>query len=202
MQRMTHNRSQFPAWPLLVAAALSQIIACTGSIQTPTTTPTPPIAAVNTDRACPTMIPDQPTNICPRLKNITLSCGGNGMLHTSVGGGSGSPIILGAKLDDGSVLSAVLVVANCQDGPREGITLGVTYTGEVSTPPNAPPCLRQSKAVFSQFQFGNPIYAGFEGLAKEKMHQTLDDEAIKNFASTLGIAAPAMSRCSIWRQMP
>jgi hypothetical protein len=202
MQRMAHSQSRFSAWPLIVAAGLSQIVACTGSTQGPTPAPTPTTAGVNADRPCPTNIPDQPTNICPRLKNITVSCGGNGMLHTSVGGGSGSPILLGAKLDDGSVLSAVLVVVNCQDGPREGVTLGVTYTGEVSMPPNAPPCLRQSKAVFSQFQFGNPLNAVFEGLAKEKLHQTLDDEAIKNFSSALGLTAPTMSRCSIWRQMP
>jgi len=201
MQRLALDRFRFPIRPLLMAATLSQVVACTGYIQTPTPPP-PPAAGVNTDRACPSMIPDQATNVCPRLKNITLTCGGNGMLHTSLGGGSGSPILLGVKLDDGSVLSAVLVIANCQDGPREGVTLGVTYTGEVSTPPMGPPCLRQSKVVFSQFQFGNPIYAGFEGLAKDKMHQTLDDEAIKTFASTLSLAAPAVSRCSIWRPMP
>jgi hypothetical protein len=147
------------------------------------------------------MIPDQATNICPRLKNITLSCGGNGMLHTSLGGGSGSPFVLGAKLDDESKLSAVLVVINCQDGPREGVTLGVTYTGQVSMPSNAPPCISRSKAVFSQFQFGNPGYAGFERLAKDKIHQTLDDQAITNFASGLGLPAPAMSRCSFWQEM-
>jgi hypothetical protein len=196
---MAQNR--VPAWLLLAAAALSQTVACTGHIQTPTPTPSP-VATVSEDRPCPAMIPDQAATICPRLKNIALSCGGNGMLHTSVGGGSGSPIRVGAKLDDGSVLSAVLVAVNCQDGPREGITLGVTYTGEVSTPPNAPPCIRQSKTDYSQFQFGNPIYAGFEGLAKGQMDQTLDDEAIKSFASTLGLAAPAMSRCSLWRRMP
>jgi hypothetical protein len=148
------------------------------------------------------MIPDQSTSICPRLKNISLSCGGNGMLHTSVGGGSGSPIIVGAKLDDGSILSAVLVVVNCQDGPREGVTLGVTYTGQVSTPSSGPPCISQSKAVFSQFQFGDPLYAGFENLAKDQMHQTLDDAAIGSFASTLGLGAPARSRCGSWREMP
>jgi hypothetical protein len=148
------------------------------------------------------MIPDQATNVCPRLKNITLSCGGNGMLHTSVGGGSGSPIVLGVALDAGSVLSAVLVLVNCQDGPREGVTLGVTYTGEASIPPSGPPCIRQSKAVYSQFQFGNPIYAGFEGIAKDKMHQTLDEQAITNFAATLGLAVPSTPRCSVWRQMP
>jgi hypothetical protein len=196
------QRFRFVARLLLVAAAVFPIVACTGNIQPPTPPPTPPLTGVNTDRACPTMIPDQATTICPRLKNITLSCGGNGKLHTSVGGGSGSPIVLGAKLDDGSVLSAVLVVVNCQDGPREGVTLGVTYTGEVSMPPNAPPCIRQSKAVYSQFQFGDPLYAVFEGLAKDKLHQTLDDQAITNFASTLGIPGPAMSRCSVWRQMP
>jgi hypothetical protein len=200
---MAHSQSRFPAWPLIVAAGLSQIVACTGYIQGPAApAPTPTTSGINTDRPCPANIPDQPTSVCPRLKNIAVTCGGNGMLHTSVGGGSGSPILLGAKLDDGSTLSAVLVVVNCQDGPREGVTLGVTYTGEVSMPPNAPPCLRQSKAVYSQFQFGDPLYAVFEGLAKEKLHQTLDDEAIKNFSSSLGLAVPAMSRCSIWRQMP
>lgn len=162
----------------------------------------PPPVATDQDVACPTMIPDQASNTCPRLKNATLSCGGNGMLHTSLGGGSGSPILVGARLDDGSVLSAVLVFVNCQDGPREGVTFGVTYTGEVATPPTAPPCIRQSKAAFSQFRFGNPIYAGFEGLAKDKVHQALDDEAIKAFAGRLGLAVPAISRCSIWRQMP
>jgi hypothetical protein len=124
------------------------------------------------------------------------------MLHTSMGGGSGSPIRIGAKLDNGSVLSAVLVVVNCQDGPRESATFGVTYTGEVSTPPNAPPCIRQSKADYSQFQFGDPLYAGFEGLAKDKTHQTLDDKAIEAFANKLGLPVPSTSRCTIWRQMP
>ena len=197
-----HRMSQlgFPTRLLLAAAVLFQIVACTGYIKSPTQ-PTP-VAPINKDYACPTMIPDQTTNICPRLKNITLSCGGNGMVHGSIGGGSGKPILLGAKLDDGSVLSAVLVLFNCQDGPREGVTFGVTYTGQVSMPPTAPPCISQSKAVYSQFQFGDPLYAGFEGLAKDKMHQTLDDQAITNWTSGLGIAAPAMSRCSLWREMP
>src|SRR5450631_4474595 len=189
--------------PVLVSAAFFQLVACTGYIQSPSPTPTPPpIVPANIDHACPTGISDQATNICPRLKNITLSCGGNGMLHTSVGGGSGSPFVLGAKFDDGSMLSAVLVVVNCSDGPREGVTFGVTYTGQVSMPETGPPCINQSKADYSQFQFGDPLYAAFEGLAKDQLHQTLDDQALKSFASTLGLPAPAMSRCSFWRQMP
>jgi hypothetical protein len=195
--------TQFMARALLAAAALLQIVACTGHIVPPTPTK-PPVVANNIDRACPAMIPDQNTSICPRLKNITLSCGGNGMLHTSVNGGSGKPILLGAKLDDGSVLSAVLVVFNCQDGPREGVTFGVSYTGQVRIPSNAnaPPCISQSKAVYSQFQFGNPLYAVFEGLAKDKLHQTFDEQAINNFANTFGLAMPPMPRCSSWREMP
>ena len=196
MQRMV----RFPAWALLVAAALFLSVACTGTIQSPTPTPTS-TATANPDSPCPT-IPDQPTTNCPRLMNATLSCGGNGMLHTSVGGGSGSPIQIIAKLDDGSVFSAVLVFVNCQDGPREGVTFGVTYTGEVTTPPTGPSCIRQSKAVFSQFVFGNPLMAPFEGLAKEKLHQALDDEALKEFTKKLSLQASATSRCSIWRQMP
>jgi hypothetical protein len=188
---------------LLVAAALLQTVACTGTINTPQpVTPPPPAAVAPGDVACPANIPDQATNICPRLKNITLSCGGNGMLHTSHTGGSGSPFVLGAKFDDGSMLSAVLVVVNCSDGPREGVTFGVTYTGQVSMPETGPPCINQSKADYSQFQFGDPLYAAFEGLAKDQLHQTLDDQALKSFASTLGLPAPAMSRCSFWRQMP
>ncbi len=195
------SRLRVSARPLLAAGVLLQFVACTGEIRSPAPA-TPPVPAANMDRACPSMIPDQATNVCPRLKNITLSCGGNGMLHTSVGGGSGSPIVLGVALDAGSVLSAVLVLVNCQDGPREGVTFGVTYTGEASIPPSGPPCVRQSKAVYSQFQFGNPIYAGFEGIAKDKMHQTLDEQAITNFAATLGLAVPSTPRCSVWRQMP
>ena len=74
--------------------------------------------------------------------------------------------MLGVKLDTGSVLSAVIVVFNCQDGPREGVTFGVNYTGQVSMPPTAPPCISQSKADYSQFQFGDPAYAGFTDLAE------------------------------------
>jgi hypothetical protein len=198
----TMNRSSPPSEIrlLFVATTLAHLIGCTGSINSPTP-PAPPANNVNTDVACPS-IPDQATNICPRLKNATLTCGGNGMLHTSVGGGSGSPILLGAKLDDGSVLSAVLVVVNCQDGPREGVTFGVTYTGQVSQPTSGPPCISQSKAVYSQFQFGNPLYAGFEGLAKDKLHRTLDDEAMVAFTTRLGIAQGSTSRCSFWRDMP
>ena len=202
--RKGNDRIHIVRRTLLAAAALFQIVACTGNIVPPNSaTPTPATAPFATaDRPCPTAIPDQDPSLCPRLKNITLSCGGNGMLHTSVTGGSGKRFVLGAKLDDGSVLSAVLVVINCQDGPREGVTFGVTYSGEVSTPPTGPPCIIASKAVYSQFQFGNPLNACLEGVAKEKMHQTLDDEAIKAFATTLGMATPAMSRCSIWRPMP
>ena len=93
-------------------------------------------------------------------------------------------------------------MVNCQDGPREGVTFGVTYTGQVSIPTSGPPCISQSKAVYSQFQFGDPVYAGFEGLAKNQMHQTLDDRSIQQFASGLGLAQPTMSRCSLWRVMP
>ena len=196
------SQFQIPAWVLLATAALFQLDACTGNIQSPTPATTPVATSNNMDNPCPAMIKDQATSICPRLKNITLSCGGNGMLHTNFSGGSGNPFILGAKLDDGSVLSAVLVVINCQDGPREGVTFGVTYTGEVSMPPSAPPCVRQSKAVYSQFQFGDPAFAVFEGLAKGQLHQTFDDQALASFASKLGLTAPATSRCGVWRQMP
>jgi hypothetical protein len=202
MHRLTQFR--FAAGLLIVAAGLLQIIACTtGYIQSPTP-PSPPAPTINTDSACPTMIPDQATNICPRLKNITLSCGGNGMLHTSVGGGSGSPILFGAKLDDGSVFSAVLVtqLALCQDGPREGATLGVTYTGQLSTPSTGPPCISQSKAVYSQFVFGDSHFAIFEALAKDKLFQALDDQVITSFAKAGNIPVPAMSRCSLWHVMP
>lgn len=190
---------------LLAALALFQFVACGGPGGNSSTTPTPasPTATpVNADVACPTMIPDQPTNLCPRLKNITLSCGGNGMLHTSFTGGSGEPFILGAKLDDGSVFSAVLVVINCQDGPREAITFGVTYTGQVRVPETGPVCISQSKAVYSQFQFGNPGYAGLEGLAKGKMHETLDERSLTAFAARLGLVASTPARCSPWREMP
>jgi hypothetical protein len=201
LDRLTQFRST--AGLLIVAVVLFQIVACTGYIQSPTP-PTPPPPTINSDLACPTMIPDQATNICPRLKNITLTCGGNGMLHTSVGGGSGKPFLLGVKLDNGSVLSAVLVtqLALCQDGPREGVTLGVTYTGQVSIPPTGPPCISTSKAVYPQFDFGDPHFDIFKDLAQDTMHQTLDDQAITSFASAFGLAAPAMSRCSFWHEMP
>lgn len=42
----------------------------------PPTPLTPPVSGVNAGRTCPTMNPDQATNTCPRLKNITLSYGG------------------------------------------------------------------------------------------------------------------------------
>lgn len=190
---------------LLAAVVLFQIVACTGNIVSPTPSPSPgssPPSLVASDNPCPTGIPDQDTSKCPRLKNITLSCGGNGMLHTTVTGGSGSPFVIGATLDDGSVLSFVLVVFNCQDGPRESITLGVTYSGQVAMSPTAPPCISQSKADYSQFQFGDPHFSTFESYAKDQMHRTLDDESIKRFAQRLGLTVPATSRCSFWRQMP
>jgi hypothetical protein len=199
-----HRLAQFErsALLLLVAAALFQTVACTGYINTPPpVTPAPP-TITNADVPCPANIADQATNICPRLKNITLSCGGNGKVHFSLTGGSGSPFVIGIKFDEGSVFSAVLVIVNCQDGPHEGVTFGVTYTGQVSMPTTGPPCISQSKAVYSQFLFGDPLYAVFEGLAKDQMHQTLDDQAIGNFASSLSLPAPATSRCSFWRQMP
>lgn len=187
----------FPALLLLVATALLQTVACTGYINTPQpTTPAPPPLG---DQACPVNIPDQDTTKCPRLKNIMLTCAGNGKIHLSLGGGgTAGPLIVGAKLDDGSNLSAVLVVVNCSDGPREGVTFGVTYTGQVSTPPTGPACISQSKAVYSQFQFGDPLYAGFEGMAKDQFHQVLDQQAINAFSTT----APAVPRCSFWREMP
>jgi hypothetical protein len=200
MKQQISRAVRYSMFFVVIAIGVFTIVASGRTALTPTPTVTP-TAAGNTDKPCPT-IPDQATNLCPRLKNSTLACGGNGMLHTSVGGGSGNPILLGAKLDDGSVLSFVLVVFNCQDGPRESITLGVTYTGEVATPPNAPPCIRQSKAVYSQFWFGDPTLTPFKSLAEDKIFQTLDDEALKNFASGLGLPSPATSRCSIWRQMP
>lgn len=76
------------------------------------------------------------------------------------------------------------------------------YTSEVVVPPTTPPCIRQSKAVYSQFQFGDPIYAAFEGLAKDKMHQTFDNQAVKAFADNLGLAQPTTARCGSWREMP
>jgi hypothetical protein len=191
-----------PALLLFVAAALFQTVACTGTITTPPPVTPPPPSIASTDVACPTNIPDQATNICPRLKNITLSCGGNGMMHTSHTGGSGSPFVVGVKFDDGSMLSAVLVIANCSDGPREGVTFGVTYTGQVSIPETGPVCINQSKAIYSQFQFGDPLYAGFEGMAKDQFHQTLDDQALKAFVTSVGLTAATPSRCSFWRTMP
>jgi len=187
---------------LIVAAALLQTAACTGYINTPPPVTPPPVAVAPGDLPCPANIPDQATTICPRLKNITVSCGGNGMLHTSHTGGSGSPFMLGAKFDDESTLSAVLVVINCSDGPREGVTFGVTYTGQVSTPETGPACINQSKADYSEFKFGDPLYAIFEGLAKDQLHQTLDDQALAGFDTALGLPVPATSRCSFWRQMP
>ena len=156
---------QFKGRLLLVTAALFQTIACTGYIQSPTPV-TPPVPSTNIDSACPTMIPDQATNICPRLKNITLSCGGNGKLHASVVGGSGSPIVLGAKLDDGSVLSAVLVVFNCQDGPREAVTFGVNYTGQVSIPTTAPPLHFAVQGPLFAVSVRKPALCGFRGPRK------------------------------------
>lgn len=186
---------------LLMAAALFQNVACTGYIVPPSP---PPLGGTKRDLPCPTMIPDQDTSMCPRLKNITLTCGGDGMLHTSVSGsGNNDPILLRARLDDGSMFSAVFVVFNCQDGPREGVTFGVTYTGQVSQRPTDPaPCISQSKVFYSQFQFGNPVNAVFEDLAKGEMHKQLDQSAINGFADSLGLARPTMPRCSFWRQMP
>ena len=191
----------FARW-LLAAAIVWQMVACQGTIIPPTPVSPGGTPALNSDMPCPTSIPDQPTTQCPRLKNITITCGGNGTVHTGFSGGSGQPFILGAKFDDGSVISAVFVVVNCQDGPREGITFGVTYTGQVSTPETGSPCISQSKAVYSQFQFGNPLYAGLEGVAKDQMHQALDDRALASFAAQFGLATPAMSRCGGWREMP
>lgn len=198
MRRLSRLRR--PIWHLL-AVAMAPIVACGGHTDPPPQ-PTQPVDTASTDVRCPDKIPDQPPTMCPRLKNMALGCGGNGMLHTSIGGGSGKPIILGAKLDTGSVFSAVLVVTNCQDGPREAVTFGVTYTGQLATPDNGPPCIARSKAVYSQFQFGDPFFGVFEGLARDKMHQALDDQAITSFTSALGLTAPATPRCALWREMP
>ncbi len=188
--------ARFPLAMPGAAIVLSRPAGCTGNIIDPT--PTLTLTPMAGHRACPTTIPDQPTNQCSRLKNLYLTCGGDGMLHSSVSGGSGSAITLGASLDEGSVLSAVLAVANCQGGPREG----VTYSGQASTPAFGPPCISQSKTVYSQFRFGNPLYAGFEGLAKGKLHETLDEQALSAFVDQVGLAKPATPRCSFWRQFP
>ena len=169
------------------------------------------VVALDHDIDCPT-IPDQPTNMCPRLKNFTLNCGGNGKVHWGIGGGGASgPPVIGLKLDDQSKLSAVVVVVNCQDGPREGITFGVTYTGLVATPPTASPCISKSKVVFSQFQFTGQLgvvdtlldpRGVAQILVKDKLHQTFDDQAIMHFTSSFGITPPAVSRCNLWRELP
>jgi len=191
--------------PLAAAVVLIQIVACTGNIQSPTpsTPSTPVVMGANRDVACPMNIPDQATNICPRLKNITVACGGNGMMHTSFDLATDrKPALIRVTLDEGTVLSAVLVVFNCQDGPREGVTLGVVYTGQVAQRDQQPPCISQSKAVYSQFVFGDPAFAPFEGFAKEQLHKTFDEEAINTYTSQLGLPRPVSPRCDIWRTMP
>src|SRR5687768_10781440 len=103
MHKLFQLAFKVPARSLLAAVGVL-VVACTGYINSPTSnTPHP---------SCPSMIADQPTNMCPRLKNMTLSCGGDGLLQTSFGGGSGQPVLVGAKLNDESVFSAVVVVVN------------------------------------------------------------------------------------------
>ncbi len=181
--------------PILPGLLLSA--SCSG-----TASPLPGTISNDKPQACPTAIADQPPQKCPRLKNITLSCGGDGVLHTELGGGSGKPLVVNAKLDNGSVFSAVLVIFNCQDGPREAITFGLTYSALLATPGTGPACIGKSKVVYSQFDFGDPHFAVFQGLAQDQLHRELDERALDAFASQLGLARASAARCELWKPMP
>jgi hypothetical protein len=184
------------------------VVGCTGYVQPPSTPPSPgqnPSAL-----QCPsppTTIPIDRNPPGMRFTNVALTCGGAGGMLLSIGNAGppprpSAPRVV-ATLADGSVFEATAIPV---DGfgndivPTTGVhlTFGLQYTGDVGDEVNSSKlCVTQSKVTYTHFDTGgNLLIAAFEGTIKNKIHQMLDDTAIRRLSSI------TPSRCARWRQMP
>jgi hypothetical protein len=90
------------------------------------------------------------------------------------------------------------------DGTDADFTFGVVYTGDqgVETADGSmSPCIVQSKAVYSSFNFDLGLMAPHEGFVKARLHELFDREVINQIYVSPG-SPPLKGRCERWREMP
>lgn len=148
-----------------------------------------------------------------RIERSALSCGGpEAALFFKIENSRPAEPALGTNrytvaFREGSRFQGSMIVldptCSIQDGTDIDFTFGAVYTGdqgeEMDPDGKRRDCIRQSRMVFSSFNFdlvGNFIH---EGAMKKKLHETVDGEIIKQLGATTVSNA---GRCLNWREMP
>ena len=89
------------------------------------------------------------------------------------------------------------------NGTDTDFTFGAVYTGDQGEETNADGskrvCIRQSKVVFSSFNFDLVGNFPREGDMKARFHKAIDGEIMKQLYPSLGAS---VGRCQLWREMP
>lgn len=181
---------------------------CTGQIISPST-PQPPAPGGAGGFACPAIPSTIGTCAGGRLLRASLTCGGDGLMRvaTSTIPGGGTRFII--QLQNDTVFRGEVITPDpgcwIQGGAVMSVFFGATYTGDQGTEPvgdgTTRPCIVQSKVVYSQFRFGDPIFSPWEGTLKGELHLAIDRAAINQIFVAAG-APPLPGRCARWRQMP
>jgi hypothetical protein len=148
-----------------------------------------------------------------RIERALLICGGpEGALFLKVGNSRPEQPALGTtrftvEFMEGSRFQGSLITPDpgcwLTEGTDIDFTFGAVYTGDQGEETDADgakrQCIRQSKTVFSSFNFdlvGNWVH---EGKMKARLHETIDSEIIKQLYPELGTNT---GRCQQWRELP
>ncbi|MEQ1572505.1 MAG: hypothetical protein ABMA64_43195, partial [Myxococcota bacterium] len=144
-----------------------------------------------------------------RILRTALTCGGNGAMAVAVSPAPGTGTRVTATLADGSRLVGSLVAADplclLSDGTKADFSFGLTYTadlGEDQAPDGSViPCVRQSKTVFSSFDFDLDLMDPWRPKFEEQMHLAFDSGIVNHVFGTQG-GPPLAGRCAVWRILP
>lgn len=206
----------------LLATTAGGLTACTGEIMSPPRpTASTCTAASASDMAaagflqctCPSVPATLGTCSGTRIVRSALFCADPGRaLFFRIDNSRPAQPALGANrytvaFRDGSRFQGSMITPDpgcwITDGTDIDFTFGAVYTGDQGeeTDPDGTrrDCIRQSRMVFSSFNFdlaGNFIH---EGAMKTKLHETVDVEIIKQLGST---TVSNSGRCRNWREMP
>jgi hypothetical protein len=198
----------FTVGRFFVLSAISLFLGCTGQIISPST-PSPAAPAGSTGFACPAIPSTIGTCAAGRLLRASLTCGGDGLMQVALSPTPGGGTRFNIQFKNDTTFRGTVITPDpgcwIQDGAVMTVFFGATYTGDQGTE-TAPdgttrPCIVQSKVVYSQFRFGDPIFSPWEESVKNELHLSFDRAAINQIFVTAG--GPALpGRCARWRQMP
>ena len=191
---------------LLLHLCTAAGLGCTGA----TPPPVPGPAPSSNDKPCPTI--ESSIGKCGddfRVLRTALTCGGNGSMTVVLSPAPGTGTRITATLADGSRVVGSLIAADplcvLSDGTKADFSFGVTYTadlGEDAAPDGSViPCVRQSKVVFSSFDFDLDLMNPWQSKFEEQMHLAFDKSVVNQLFGTPG-GAPLAGRCSVWRILP